>query len=68
MVNENIIKAIHFFVPAGERSNFVNRALEDALDQEARQRAIDSMNEFRKTVGLKMTDAQIRKAREYGRE
>lgn len=68
MINQDLIKAIHFFIPQGERSDFVNKSLEECLRDIARRKAFHAMDEFRKTHKWHMTDAQIRKARDYGRE
>lgn len=68
MVDLNILEGMKFFVPAGERSDFVNKALQASLKDFARKKASEAMDEIRKKWNLKITNEEIRKYREYGRE
>lgn len=68
MVDEHILIRIKEWIPEGERSNFVNGALDEALKDMARKEASEFMDKVREEGNFKMTDDQIRKAREYGRE
>jgi len=68
MVQNDLLDAMKFYIPSGERSDFVNGALEEALQDIARKKAMDAMDEMRKRIKWKMTDKEFRKAREYGRE
>lgn len=67
MINENILHSLKQLFPERERSDFVNEALNNALTNMARKRAMDAMDVFRKTANWKITDEEIRKAREDGR-
>ncbi|MEK7523422.1 MAG: hypothetical protein AAB588_00135 [Patescibacteria group bacterium] len=68
MVNMDLLEAITFLVPSGSRSEFVNEAVEEALRDFARRKAIEAMDEFRRKNKWKMTDEEIRKAINYGRK
>ncbi len=68
MIDEGILARMKEWIPEGERSNFVNGALEEAVKDIFRKEASEFMDKVRKEGHFKMTDAQIRKAREYGRE
>lgn len=67
MINEDLLTALKQLFPERERSDFVNEVLEQAFTNMVRKKAMDAMDIFRKTASWKMTDEQIRKAREYGR-
>lgn len=68
MLDNNIIVRFFELVPAGERSDFANKALSDAILHFGRQKASHEIDKVRKTLGWRMTDAEIRKAIRYGRE
>ncbi len=62
------LEKLNGFIPNGERSKFVNQAVDEALIDFGRKIAAERMDKFRKEAHWHMTDAEIRKAREYGRE
>ena len=68
MVKIHLIDKLNFVVPAGKRSDFVNDALQRALEDEGRRRAIEAMDKLRKKMQWKISDEEIRKLREYGRK
>lgn len=68
MIDENILTMIQHWIPAGDRSDFVNGALDEALQDIAKREASDWMDKFRKKAKWHMTDAEIRKAINYGRK
>lgn len=68
MVNEDILAAIKFYIPEGERSDFVNETFEEALRDVARKEAVKFMDKFRKEAGLKMTTEEFTRLKNYGRE
>lgn len=68
MIQKDLLEAMKFFIPEGGRSDFVNEAVQEALKDFGRKKAMEEMEQFRKTAQWKMTDEEIRKAREYGRE
>ncbi len=68
MVNQETLSALKEWIPAGDRSNFVNGALEDAVRRYKRQKASDMMDELRKKANLRLTTAEIIKLKNYGRE
>ena len=68
MVNEDIIAAIKFYIPEGERSDFVNETFEEALRDIARKKAFEAMDSLRKTAKIKMTTGEFIRLKNYGRE
>lgn len=68
MIGEDILVRFFHLVPAGERSDFVNGAISEKLKNKVRREASEFIDKFREEHNLKMTDAEIRKARNYGRE
>lgn len=68
MIGEDVLVKMQMWIPAGERSDFVNSAIDDAMVKFCRKKAMDAMDEFREKNKWKMTDEQIRKARKYGRK
>lgn len=68
MISEDILIKFYQWVPVGKRSDFVNEAINEVLKGKAMREASEFMDKFREEHRLKMTDAEIRKARNYGRE
>lgn len=68
MINQEILEALKTWIPAGDRSDFVNGALEEAVRRYTRQKASDMMDELRKKANLRLTTAEIIKLKNYGRE
>ena len=67
MISVKVLHAMQKLVPAGERSDFVNKAIDDAMLYRGRKKAAEMMDEMREKLKLKITDAQVRKLRAYGR-
>lgn len=55
------------FILEGERSRFVDRAVDEALVDFGRQKAMEAMERVRKEDHFRATPEEIRKGREYGR-
>lgn len=68
MLDNNIVIKLMAWIPAGKRSEFVNGAIDNAIKDYLRREATEYMDAFRKKFKWRMTDEEIRKAREYGRE
>lgn len=68
MIGEDVLVKLNTWILPGQRSDFVNGAIEDAVVKLCRQKAMEGMDEFRKKNKWRMTNDQIRKAREYGRK
>lgn len=68
MVCTDLLEAMKFFIPDGEKSNFVNNALEEALKDFSRKKASEMMDELREQANIKLTTAQIIKLKNYGRK
>lgn len=67
MVDQTILIKFKEFVPAGERSDFVNASLKEALQTVARQKAFDAMDEFRKKAKIRMSTKEFIRLKNYGR-
>lgn len=68
MIELPLLKEMKQLIPEGERSDFVNAALGKAFREFSRQKGMDLLKEWRKGTALKLTDAEISKLRNYGRE
>lgn len=67
MVDHGTICELREWIPEGERSDFINEALENALVAFKRRKAFQGMDELRKRAKIRMSDKEIRKYRNYGR-
>lgn len=67
MINQDILVRIKEFIPAGERSDFVNKALGEAILRYARRRASIAMDELAKKMNLRMSTEEFIKLKNYGR-
>ena len=68
MVDEKVLSDLHEHCHSGDRSDFVNEAVQEKLILTKRKKAFELMEEFRKKHKIRMTTAQIIKAKNYGRE
>ena len=68
MMSRPVVMQLKKLIPAGERSDFVNTAMEAALLRFQRQKAIEGMEAFRKKYKLRMTTAEIIRLKNYGRK
>ena len=68
MVKLRIVEDIEDLIPRGERSHFINEVLEEALMRHRRKKAFQAMDKLREEANIRMTDAEIRKYRNYGRQ
>ncbi len=67
MLNKGVLIELKHWIPAGDRSNFVNGALEKAILQFKREKAFKAMDELREKAKIRMTDAEIIRFKNYGR-
>ena len=67
MIGHDILVEISKWIPAGERSNFVNGALEAALLRYRREKAFQAMDALREKAKIKTTDEEIIRLKNYGR-
>jgi hypothetical protein len=67
MIGHDILIEISKWIPAGERSNFVNGVLEAAILRYRREKAFQAMDELREKAKLRMTDKEIIRLKNYGR-
>lgn len=68
MISKEILKSLHQVIPAGQRSDFVNEALEDALIDYSRKKAFEKLEKFRKENGIFLSTEEIIKLKNYGRK
>lgn len=67
MVDEHILIRIKECIPAGERSDFVNGALEKEIIRYRREKAFDAMDELREKADIRMSIKEMLKRKNYGR-
>lgn len=67
MLNRDILVELKQWIPAGERSDFVNGALQGAIIQFKRERAFKAMDELREKAKIKMTTKEFIRLKNYGR-
>ncbi len=68
MLDVNLIDSLNELVPAGDRSDVINQAIEEKMTQLSRQKASEFMEEMRKKLKHKTTTRQILKDIRYGRK
>lgn len=68
MISMSVVEKLETLVPAGQRSDFINEALEENLAQYARRKAFEELDEFKKKHPLKMSTGQILKIIHDGRK
>lgn len=67
MLNRDILVELKQWIPAGERSNFVNGALQEAIIQFKREKAFKAMDELREKAKIRMTTKEFIRLKNYGR-
>lgn len=67
MVNYNILASLKEFIPNGQRSDFINDALEEAISKFKRKLAGRRMDERRKRLGLHISTGKLIKLKNEGR-
>lgn len=67
MIDNDVLIQMKTWVVSGERSDFVNEALEKAVLRYRREKAFKAMDELREKANIHMTDAEIIKLKNYGR-
>lgn len=68
MINQEILEMLKKWIPAGDRSDFVNGALEEAVRRYRREKAFQLIDELREKSKLKMSTSEMIKLKNYGRE
>lgn len=68
MISKEILKNLHQAIPAGQRSDFVNKALDEALIDYGRRKASEEMDKLREKWKLKLSTKEMIKLKNYGRE
>lgn len=68
MLNRDILAELKQWIPAGERSDFVNGALEDGIKNFLRKKASKSMDEMREKANIRMSTKEFIRLKNYGRE
>lgn len=67
MVNNDLLVEMNKWIVPGERSNFVNGALEEAVLRFKRQKAFSMMDELREKANIRMSTKEMLKRKNYGR-
>lgn len=67
MINVQILGQIEKIVPQRKRSDFVNQALEEAINSCLRKKAVESMDVLAKQNDLRMSTEEFVKLKNYGR-
>lgn len=67
MVNETLMAEISIYIPAGERSDFVNEAIEEALADYKQEKAFEEMDKLRKEANLYLSTEEIIRLKNDGR-
>jgi len=68
MISTSLLTGLTELIPLGERSDFVNQTLEEALTQFSRQKASEEAAEIRKKLKIKTSDKEILKIIHDGRK
>lgn len=68
MIGEELAAKLQSLIPAGERSDFVNEALDEAVRKYKMGVAFKAMDRFAKKHKLRMSDKEIIKLKDYGRK
>lgn len=66
-ISISVIHELESLIPAGDRSDFVNNAIEEALIQYGRERAAKALKQARKKLKLNLSTEEILKDIRYGR-
>lgn len=61
MMNSDVLEQLAGVIPPGERSDFINEAVEEKLLRWSRQKAFELIEEFKKENPVKMSDKQMLK-------
>ena len=68
MISKELLVELNQLIPSGDRSDFVNRTIKEALTRYSRQKAFEEIDKNRKNWKLKMTTEEILKLKNHGRE
>ena len=69
MLNVNLVDTLQQLVPSGERSDFINEAVEKALKCLSREKAFEEGTKLRDRLNLKIgSDEELLKKIRYGRK
>lgn len=68
MISRPLIVEMKALIPQGERSDFINEILQEALVNYGRRKASEAMDAFRNKYKLRMTTAEIIRLKNYGRK
>lgn len=67
MINKWILTRMNEFIPARKMSDFVNEALEEAIGQFSRKKAIEGMDQLASSHKFRMSTEEFIKLKNYGR-
>lgn len=67
MVNETLVAEINVYIPSGERSDFVNEAIEEALADYKQKKAFEGMDKLRKKYKIHLSTSEFIRLKNEGR-
>lgn len=68
MIARETLMQFYQLIPAGERSDFLNVSLKEALISYSRRKASEQIDKLAKMLNLKMSTKEIIKLKNYGRK
>lgn len=68
MVDRKIVIELQEWIPQGERSDFVNKALQEAMLRYKRIKASEKMETLRKKAKIRLSTVEIIKLKNHGRQ
>ena len=68
MINRETLMQFYQLIPAGERSDFLNVSLKEAIINYGRRKASEEIDKLAKVLNLKMSTREIIKLKNYGRK
>ncbi|MBI5753737.1 hypothetical protein HZA40_01170 [Candidatus Peregrinibacteria bacterium] len=68
MISKENMMQLKQLIPAGERSDFINKTLEEAIKSYKRRKASEEMDKLSARLNLKMSTEELIKIKNYGRK
>ena len=68
MLKQYVLQDLKQSVPSGQRSDFVNKAIEQALVREKRMQAFHSLDEIKKAKSARLSTEELIQMKNEGRE
>ena len=68
MIDNEILQELKEFIPEGQRSDFINESIQEAISTFKRKKAFEGIEELRQKLKLKMSMKEFKKLKNYGRK